>query len=282
MIPDKEISVIIPNYNHAPYLKQRIDSVLNQSFTDFELIILDDFSSDGSREIISLYKEKFPWIQVVFCEKHSGSPYIQWNKGIRLSSGKYIWIAESDDIAETSFLYETYSLLSQNSDFGFVHTESKKIDENGTIICNRFHGNSNDGRWLNNILNSGKEEIASYLYLSNTVNNASSVLFRKDKMLKAGLADEKMKFAGDWLLYTKILFHADYAYISQPLNSIRFHVNSTHWKYFKDFSYIKEVFRVYRFCGDNISFSLLQRLKMIRVLLSIIKGMALSKLGSCF
>src|SRR5690242_21921320 len=87
------VSVIIPNYNHARYLPRRIESVLRQSYQDFELILMDDASTDDSREVLSLYLSD-PRVRVQFNEVNSGSPFKQWNKGVKLARGKYVWIAE--------------------------------------------------------------------------------------------------------------------------------------------------------------------------------------------
>jgi glycosyltransferase involved in cell wall biosynthesis len=84
------ISVIVPNYNHAKFLKERIDSILNQTIQDFELIILDDCSTDNSREIIESYRQ-LPNVSIFYNSKNSGSPFKQWKKGINRAKGKYIW-----------------------------------------------------------------------------------------------------------------------------------------------------------------------------------------------
>lgn len=91
------VSVIVPNYNHAQYLDIRLKSILAQTYTDFEIIILDDNSIDNSKEIIKRY-EKDVHISHIICNKtNSGSPFIQWNRGFQYAKGDLIWIAESDD-----------------------------------------------------------------------------------------------------------------------------------------------------------------------------------------
>jgi glycosyltransferase involved in cell wall biosynthesis len=122
-----KVSVIIPNYNHSKYLKQRIDSVLNQTFTDFELIILDDASTDCSREIIEDYTSLHPDILSYYNKNNSGSPFAQWDYGVRIAKGDYIWIAESDDFASEFFLERTTALLDENNSLGFVYCESKVL-----------------------------------------------------------------------------------------------------------------------------------------------------------
>ena len=95
-----KVSVIIPNYNHAKFLKQRIDTVINQTYRDFEIIIIDDCSTDNSREIIEEYASRYHFISGYFNTSNSGSPFTQWDSGVNKAKGEFIWIAESDDFAE--------------------------------------------------------------------------------------------------------------------------------------------------------------------------------------
>jgi len=88
------VSVIVPNYNHAEFLKQRIESILNQTYTDFELIMLDDFSTDNSSEIIDDFTARFLNIRSYYNKDNSGSPFAQWDLGVNLAKGEFIWIAE--------------------------------------------------------------------------------------------------------------------------------------------------------------------------------------------
>src|SRR6266851_10178053 len=104
------VSIIVPNYNHARYLRRRIDSILSQTYQDFELILLDDSSTDNSREILDSYRDN-PKVRIEFNAKNSGSPFKQWNKGVGLAHGKYVWIAESDDYADEHLLEKLASRL---------------------------------------------------------------------------------------------------------------------------------------------------------------------------
>ncbi|MGL4332344.1 MAG: glycosyltransferase family 2 protein, partial [Bacteroidales bacterium] len=128
------VSVIIPNYNHAKYLNERIDSIINQTFQDFEIIILDDKSSDESKIIIEHYRDHPKVSHIVINKQNSGSPFIQWKKGIDLAKGDLIWIAESDDCAAPTFLEECVNHLVNNTDTVFCFSESFFVDENSNII----------------------------------------------------------------------------------------------------------------------------------------------------
>src|SRR5262249_50040947 len=98
-----KVSVIVPSYNHGPYLAERLESVLAQTYSDLELLILDDASTDDSHQILRRYYNK-PRVQVLVNSANSGSAFSQWNQGISLTRGEYVWIAESDDSSDPHFL----------------------------------------------------------------------------------------------------------------------------------------------------------------------------------
>ncbi len=100
-----KISAIVPNYNHGKYLRERLDSILNQTYDNFELLLLDDCSSDDSRTIIEEYQKRHPAkIKVFLNQENSGSVFKQWGKGLSHAEGNLIWICESDDSCEPDFL----------------------------------------------------------------------------------------------------------------------------------------------------------------------------------
>lgn len=224
------VSVIIPNYNHAPYLKQRIDSVLNQTYQDFELIILDDKSTDNSKEVIESYRSHPKVSQIVYNEVNSGTTFKQWNKGIRLAKGELIWLAESDDDASEFFLEELAAKFNQNPNLGIVYCDSYYMNEKGEKLqCTHIWKNErfNTNRWDTDYENNGVKEVNGYLIFHNIIDNASSALFKKEMLFKAGLADESFRYAGDMFLYLKVLLISDVAYINKPLNYFRDHLVNT-------------------------------------------------------
>src|SRR5690348_15535502 len=91
MIMAPKVSVIIPNYNHADHLQQRIETVLNQTYRDFDVIILDDCSTDGSKEVIEKYRNHPAVKTIVYNDVNSGNPFLQWKKGLDLAGGEWIW-----------------------------------------------------------------------------------------------------------------------------------------------------------------------------------------------
>ncbi len=131
MIPT--VSVIVPNYNHARYLRRRIDSILAQTHSDFELILLDDCSTDDSREILELYA-KNPKVRIEYNAKNSGSAFKQWNKGAQMARGRYVWIAESDDYADPRLLARMVAILEEQPEVTFAYCRSLSVGEDDAVL----------------------------------------------------------------------------------------------------------------------------------------------------
>ena len=91
----QKVSVIMPNYNHAPYLKERMDSILWQDYPDLEVILLDDASTDNSVSILNEYTNHPRVKTLVVNDTNSGNPFLQWQRGLQEATGEYVWIAES-------------------------------------------------------------------------------------------------------------------------------------------------------------------------------------------
>lgn len=210
-----EISVIVPNYNHARFLEQRLNSILSQTYRDFEVIILDDASSDTSREIIGQYRNHEKVSSVLFNEKNSGSPFSQWKKGIEATSGRYIWIAESDDFCDVNFLETAMSELKRGFDLFSCCTVS--VDEDGKLreLTGMWTDDISPTRWKSDFENSGVDEVKEILFLKNTISNASGVVFvRTDKIDSYLQKVITMRYCGDWIFWMHYLMDARRLYYS--------------------------------------------------------------------
>ncbi|UYZ61372.1 glycosyltransferase family 2 protein [Hymenobacter weizhouensis] len=224
-----KVSVIIPNYNHARYLPQRIESVLNQTFTDFELLIMDDCSPDNSRDIIEKYAALDKRIRILYNEQNSGSTFKQWNKGIAHTKGEYIWLAESDDLADVNFLTTLVKCLEEKPRVGLVYCDSITIDENDTRLQEwkyTFCEALQTTLWMQDFDMDGPDFISKYMTFGNSIPNASAVLLRRSALTAAGPADENTRLAGDWLYWVSILKYSGISYISRSLNYFRTHNNN--------------------------------------------------------
>jgi glycosyltransferase involved in cell wall biosynthesis len=223
-----KVSVIIPNYNHAPFLSTRIKSVLDQTFADIEVIILDDCSADNSKDIIDSFVNSGVPVSFIANVVNSGSPFIQWNKGVYLAKGEYVWIAESDDVADASLLEELVQKLDQNPKVALSYCQSYRLDAAGSMT-----GTWKD--WTDDLdLNhfntdfrmAGIDYVEQFLICKNTIPNASAVLFRRSVFEDVGGANGEFRTCGDWLLWLKVLLKYDVAFVAKPLNYFRFHPNS--------------------------------------------------------
>ena len=130
-----KVSVIVPNYNHQAYLKERIDTILQQTYQDFELIILDDCSTDNSVNIIESYRDNEHVTHIVLNEQNTGSTFLQWDKGVSLAQGEYIWIAESDDAAHPQFLSTLVEQLEKHPEAVVAYARIRH-----TVVANQRKG----------------------------------------------------------------------------------------------------------------------------------------------
>lgn len=214
------VSVIIPNYCHAPYLPQRIDSVLAQSYPDFEVVLLDDCSTDGSREILERYRNHPRVKQIVCNERNGGSPFAQWLKGFELTQGEYIWIAESDDFADPTFLARCVAELDADPRCVVAHTLSRTVSADGREIGRVRHA----GRPVRRI--DGRRFVVQHLLRRNELYNASMAVFRRSALPEPE-AYTKYRYAGDWYFWMLVALKGRVATIFEPLNTFRRHAAAT-------------------------------------------------------
>lgn len=134
-----KISVIMPVYNCEKYLHEAIDSVLNQSYRDFEFIVVDDGSIDKSREIIVQYEQKnYPFFRAIYHDKNRGVSAAQ-NSAISIASGQFLVIAAADDIQEHDKLEISINAFNENPNLDMVFTDCQMMDEQSRTL-NRYKG----------------------------------------------------------------------------------------------------------------------------------------------
>ena len=218
-----KVSIVLPNYNYARYLDERIQSLLKQTYKDFELIIVDDASTDNSLEVINKYTDD-KRVKTHFFTQNSGLPYKRWNDGADFAEGDYILFAGADDTCAPTLLEKLVEKLEAHPNVGIAYTQSWEIDSQGKTIRDlKIHTDDLDReRWRNDFVNDGRNECC-YLIVKNIIPNASGVLMRREKFEKAGRFDEKLRLVADWMLWAKILLGSDVAFIAEPLNCWRTH-----------------------------------------------------------
>lgn len=219
-----KVSVIVPNYNHARFLRQRLDSVLSQTFGDFELIILDDCSTDDSEAVIHQYlcDERVSYHRNT---ANSGSPFAQWRKGLALASGDYVWIAESDDYSDPAFLETLVAALNATPSHALAFCQSWLIDKDGQRLGTwaQYTSDLDGPRWQASFSGDGSNACVRYMLDRNVIPNASAVVFRREKALQIGGPGSDMRLAGDWLFWARMLTGSSFYFHAEPLNYFRSH-----------------------------------------------------------
>ena len=227
-----KVSVIIPNYNYQDFIIERIDSILLQTYPIYELVILDDCSTDNSREVIEEKIKTIKDVKVTFIEneKNSGLVFSQWQKGLKNITGDYFWIAEADDSCDNRFLEKVMKPFTDDKNVLLSYAESKKIDEHNNIIgedCRDWEDIFHTHRWDKSYIATGKDEIINSLSYNNSILNVSSLVWKNKKEYYDIFEQAKeYKVAGDWYIYLQVLKNGDIAYTHESLNYFRKHSKS--------------------------------------------------------
>lgn len=247
-----KVSVIIPNYNYARYLDQRIQSVLNQTYQDFEVIILDDCSTDNSLEVINKYKDNPHISQIVVNEVNSGSTFKQWDKGIHLAKGEIIWIAESDDYCELNLLEELVKAYEHKPDTVLAYTTSVALYEDT--------GKRSWSKQFKNKYCSGAHYCRHYLSIGCMVFNASSAIFSRKAALYVPDTYQTSYAAGDYWFWIGIAKQGNIAIVSKGLNYWRRHSQTVTSGKTADGSNLHAEMDIYQDLNASFHFSFFRRM----------------------
>lgn len=226
------VSVVVPNYNYQQYIEQRLESIYTQNYPVYEVIVLDDASTDDSVNAIQQYLNKSGCeANVQVNASNSGSVFHQWKKGVEACSGDLVWIAEADDLAEPEFL-QKLAVMFEDSQLVLAYSQSTQMDSAGNIIANDYldYALSASDSCLTDYYRDGDIEIANSLCIKNTIPNVSAVVFAA-QALKKTLADIESdlleyRVAGDWLVYLHVLTKGKIFHSKAALNHHRRHTNS--------------------------------------------------------
>jgi len=204
------VSVIIPTYNCAVYLENCIQSVLKQTFLDYEIIVVDDGSKDNTANVLKKFGDKITCIS----QTNQGISSAR-NNGIQLSSGKYIAILDADDEWLPDKLRRQVYCMEQSKAIGAVSCNSYLMNEIGQIMdVTKRKAYQN------------RKDIAKDLLICNVFSGGTSALIKKECFLNVGLFDEKLKSSEDWDMWLRICKRYEMVILSDPLDKIRVRGNS--------------------------------------------------------
>jgi glycosyltransferase involved in cell wall biosynthesis len=204
-----KISVIITTYNRAHYICETIDSVLAQTFTDYEIIVVDDGSTDNTKETLKAYGDKVRY----FYQTNQGQPAAE-NTAISNARGQYLAFVDDDDSWLPTKLEEQIKVLENDPDLGFVCCEAYYTDADGKIV---HHWKKKPWHHENFIS----------LYDGNFLNH-SSVLLKRDLFDKIGGFDPALLTTQDYDLWLRLAYVCKFKFMPVPLTKIRLHPNNKH------------------------------------------------------
>jgi len=222
-----KLSIIVPSYNHAKFLKGRLESIVEQTFTDWELIIIDDCSTDGSVEILENFTNinKHKIKHFIKNNTNSGSGYSSWEKGIALAETEYIWIAETDDYSQLNFLEEQINVLESNKDAVLSFCASIYVNENKEVL----HDSTNRTKDLKVIKEKyrlfDQDVFFDKMPFNTYITNGSSVVFRRPKItIPAAIFDNRL--CSDIFLWSFLVQKKYFVFLNKNLNFFRRHEGS--------------------------------------------------------
>lgn len=201
-----KVSVIIPAYNSDRFIRETIDSVLNQTYRDFELIVVDDGSSDRTADIISSYKDR-----LIYIRKENEGISTARNRGIEIARGEYLAFIDHDDIWFPEFLEEVVAELDKNKEARLCFANTYVMD-----------GEKKRTRTLFDICPPHKGMVFEKLVKGNFIPVITTVI-RREVFEEVGLFDPRYRIAEDWDIFLKISKRYPITFIDRPLAEYRIH-----------------------------------------------------------
>lgn len=203
------VSIIVPCYNHKPYLKQRLQSIHQQTYQNFELILLDDASTDGSRQLLEAHVRQHPQqVRLISNSENSGTAFRQWARGIKEARGQLVWIAESDDFCDLNFL-ESLVPQFRNRAVMLAMGRTVFVDHSGSKTIwslEEYLPELGVNAWSQPFIDYAHRLVVKIWARRNLLPNASSCLFRNPSHHQ--LLDQAwwqaLSVCGDWLFYLEL------------------------------------------------------------------------------
>jgi len=212
-----KVTVCLPTFNKARYLPTAIESVLAQEFRDYELLIVDDASTDGTGEAVQSFHDS----RIRYIRNPENLGLVEnWNRCLALALAEYTIIFHDDDVMLPKLLRREVEVLESDPEVVLVHTAAQPIDSNGAVVCI-----PPPDEWP--ALTSGLEFIIRNWGPKEAFVIMPSVMFRKSLALKLGAFDTDMQYRVDADLWQRLAFEGKMAYVDEVLISNRIHSSQT-------------------------------------------------------
>lgn len=235
-----KVVAIVPNFNHAIYLEQRLNSILDQTYDNIEIVVLDDCSKDHSREVIERFVALYPGrIRAIFNETNSGGVFRQWRKGVEETDSDLIWICESDDFCEPDFVEKLVGYFNDGS-VSIAFGRIQDTDENGVFrgTLDDYREGAEAGIWDRPLVRPAATWFANGFGVNNLIANVGGCLWRRSHIPETVWTEaQTFKVVGDWFLYIEIARGGQIAWEPGAVAYFRRHDDSTSFK-----SYVRPFF----------------------------------------
>lgn len=244
-----KVTVLVPSYNHGGFIRQRIESILDQTYKNIELVVIDDKSKDNSDEVISNLQASHGF-RYIRNEKNSGTPFAAWERILELATGDYIWICESDDFAEPDFLATAVNALETSKGAVLFYCNSWVVDATGARVDHTetyFRDVWKESRWESDFSVDGDQELLGFQLRGQIVPNMSSALISA-KAFRAAYSPflKKLKLTGDWLFIGDVLRQGRVVFSRRALSNFRRHEETARIRVKSAFSQAEFVLTKYR------------------------------------
>jgi len=233
--PVTTVSVIMPCYNHGRFLADSIGSILNQTHRDFELIVVDDRSTDNSVEVMRFFAQKDPRVKVIQHAANSGLSRSR-NDAISAATGEWIAFCDADDLWAKEKLASQLEMLRQNPECAVAYSESVIVDENSNLTGQKFTD-------LFPLPLQPSGSLFEVLCVRNFINVPSAIL-HKERAGKDVFFDEQIELVNDWWYWIRLSKKHRFLYSDRPLAKYRVHSTSTNITKRREYNIHR--FRVYK------------------------------------
>lgn len=207
-----KVSIITAAYNHVRFIRQSVESAQGQTYRDFEHIVVDDGSSDGTADILKSFGNRITYIRQENCGAHAAI-----NRGIRMSSGDFIALLDSDDAWLPNKLELQIQAFEQFPEAGLAYSQAHVINSEGNLI--------NDGQPIGKPLADQRHAFEELLRVNNIP--ALTAMFRRECIGEVGVFNESFKALSDWDLWIRISVNWPIVFVPEALALYREHENNT-------------------------------------------------------
>lgn len=219
-----KVSICLPTLNAQPFLQERVDSIRDQEFEDYEVIVFDSHSDDGTWEALNAVANEDPRYRL---NQGPRGLYASWNRALRLAEGEYVYIATADDTMDRDCLRKAVDVLDAHQDVALCNFGLDFIDQDSRLIepgwrdflSYKYYGNWNERLHRR----SGKMEFYRHFYLGTLYHSVTGLLIRKSLFDHAGYFPENVGPVGDFYWALQALKHTDVIWLPSFLATWRIH-----------------------------------------------------------